>query len=252
LRRATLVLREGVGQQLVSDRCSLPQRSHRRLAVERMFYPWSMALRDQRQKNVDYYWRNREFELQRVRIRQAGMVELLRDLRRVPCADCGRRFRPYQMDFDHRDPSTKSFDVKAGRTMLMSTKRVLAEVAKCDIVCANCHRIRTREQHRVRLAGLARGSSKRLPEKRAYWRSQAALLDRLRDVPCADCNRGFPSCAMDFDHRDPMAKRSRVTSMIGRAGTARILAEVAKCDIVCANCHRVRTFERRADAIERE
>ena len=35
--------------------------------------------------------------------------------------------------------------------------------------------------------------------------------------------------------------------MIGRSGTERILAEVAKCDIVCANCHRARTFGRRRD-----
>jgi hypothetical protein len=40
--------------------------------------------------------------------------------------------------------------------------------------------------------------------------------------------------------------------MIGRAGTARILEEVAKCDIVCANCHRRRTFDRRSGASVRE
>jgi len=34
-----------------------------------------------------------------------------------------------------------------------------------------------------------------------------------------------------------------VTRMIGRASAERILAEVDKCDIVCANCHRLRTFE---------
>jgi hypothetical protein len=39
-----------------------------------------------------------------------------------------------------------------------------------------------------------------------------------------------------------------VTRMIGRSGAERILAEVAKCDIVCANCHRLRTFERRMAA----
>jgi hypothetical protein len=39
---------------------------------------------------------------------------------------------------------------------------------------------------------------------------------------------------MDFDHRDPSSKVMRVTAMVGRAGIQRILAEAAKCDIVCA------------------
>ena len=58
---------------------------------------------------------------------------------------------------------------------------------------------------------------------------------------------------MDFDHRDPREKRYTVSRMIGRAGWARIMAEVAKCDIVCANCHRDRTYRRReASSSERE
>jgi len=57
--------------------------------------------------------------------------------------DCGGRFEPHQMDFDHRDPSTKSFGLTKGRVMLMATAKVPAEVAKCDVVCANCHRMRT-------------------------------------------------------------------------------------------------------------
>jgi hypothetical protein len=180
------------------------------------------------------------------------MVDLLRELRCVPCTDCGGTFKPYQMDFDHRDPSTKSFNVMAGRAMLMATSKVLAEVAKCDVVCANCHRVRSRDQHRARIAARMPGSSPRLNEKRASWRRQAGIVDRLRDVPCSDCGRRFPPCSMDFDHRDPSEKRSTVPGMVGRAGDARILAEAAKCDIVCANCHRVRTVERREGAIGRE
>jgi hypothetical protein len=53
---------------------------------------------------------------------------------------------------------------------------------------------------------------------------------------------------MDFDHRDQRAKTSGVTRMVGRAGVARILAEAAKCDIVCANCHRARTLARRVNS----
>ena len=196
----------------------------------------------QRPYNVEYYRRNRDIELQRVHVRQAGMVEFLRDLRRVRCADCGGRFKPYQMDFDHRDPSKKSFNVMAGRAMLMSTAKVLAEVAKCDIVCANCHRIRTRDTERSRVRRQPNGPMQRAKLRR--WREQAAILAGLRDVPCEDCGARFDPCAMDFDHRDPATKQHTVTRMVGRASTEAILAEVAKCDIVCANCHRVRTWRR--------
>jgi hypothetical protein len=199
-------------------------------------------VRNQRPYNVEYYRRNRAIELERVRVRQAGMVELLRDMRRTPCADCGGRFKPYQMDFDHRDPSTKSFNVMAGRAMLMSTRKVLAEVAKCDIVCVNCHRVRTRDAERSRVRQQRAGRGQRAKLQR--WWDQAGILAKLRDVPCADCGRRFEACAMDFDHREPGAKEHTVTRMVGRASTEAILAEVAKCDIVCANCHRVRTWRR--------
>jgi hypothetical protein len=197
----------------------------------------------QRPYNVAYYHRNRDLEIERVRVRQAGMVELLRDLRRVPCLDCRGRFKPYQMDFDHRDPSTKSFNVMAGRAMLMSTRRVLAEVAKCDIVCANCHRIRTRDTE-VSRPRRAPSSAPSQQARRRQWDEQSALLARLRDVPCADCGNRFPTCAMDFDHRDPAQKEYTVSRMLLRTSTEAILAEATKCDIVCANCHRLRTAER--------
>jgi hypothetical protein len=161
--------------------------------------------------------------------------------------DCGYRFHPYQMDFDHRDPLTKEFNLTAGHAMLMSRPRLLAEVAKCDIVCANCHDVRTQRQHQARLAKRQPGRSSRLAERREYWRAQARLLDDLRRVPCADCGNQFPPCAMEFDHRDPAQKQFRVTDRVGRLGTKRLLEEAAKCDIVCSNCHRMRTYlQRRA------
>ncbi len=172
------------------------------------------------------------------------MVELLRDLRRVPCDDCGGRFKPHQMDFDHRDPATKSFKLMTGRAMLMSTARVLAEVAKCDILCVNCHRIRTRDASWRRSRRPVSTAPSQILRARK-WQEQADLLERLRDVPCADCGDRFEACAMDFDHRDPALKRFTVSRMVGRATTAAIVDEVAKCDIVCANCHRLRTWAAR-------
>lgn len=210
-----------------------------------------MARRSQRLANVAYYERNRELEIARVRARQNGTTELLRELRGRPCADCGGTFDPHQMDFDHRDGTEKRFRLSSGGAMLRSTSTLLDEVAKCDVVCSNCHRIRTRARHESRNGG-APGVSPDLDRKREYWRDQARLLDRLRDRPCMDCGGRFPPCAMDFDHRDPTTKRAAVTRLIGRTGTARLLEEVAKCDIVCANCHRRRTFDRRQVRSERE
>jgi hypothetical protein len=49
---------------------------------------------------------------------------------------------------------------------------------------------------------------------------------------------------MDFDHRDGEVKRGNVGAKIGIWGWPRILAEIAKCDLICANCHRIRTARR--------
>jgi len=46
---------------------------------------------------------------------------------------------------------------------------------------------------------------------------------------------------MDFDHRDPNVKVDHVASMLS-AGVNKLEAEIAKCDVVCANCHRIRTY----------
>ncbi|MFN8518089.1 MAG: hypothetical protein U0667_01580 [Chloroflexota bacterium] len=210
-----------------------------------------MAVRDQREANREYYRRNREREIERVRARQDATRDLLRKLREQPCADCGHSFQPYQMDFDHLDSSVKAFRLTAGSAMLAPRQVIDNEVAKCEILCANCHRVRTRVRHHSSRQA-ATGSSPRLDWKRESWRAQARLLVGLKDVPCADCGLRFPACAMDFDHRVGTVKRQAVSRMIGRAGTDTILVEVAKCDIVCANCHRDRTFRRRGQSSGRE
>lgn len=203
-----------------------------------------MPRRDQRPANVAYYAANRESEIARVRTRQRRTSEFLRNLKRVPCADCGQRFDPVQMHFDHRDPRQKSFNLAAGRALLKNREQLLAEIAKCEIVCANCHRLRTRKQHRERLAQRTPSTHPRIAEHRARWRHHADILDQLRSVPCADCGRRFAQCAMDFDHRDPSTKTVAVSRLIN-GGYAKLMAEVAKCDIVCANCHALRTHAHR-------
>jgi hypothetical protein len=57
--------------------------------------------------------------------------------------DCSQAFHPFVMDFDHRPGVEKLFAVSAMLSRSISEEAVLAEIAKCDLVCANCHRLRT-------------------------------------------------------------------------------------------------------------
>jgi hypothetical protein len=205
-----------------------------------------MQKRDQRPYNVAYYADHREQELERVRSRQREAVEFLRGLRCVPCTDCGGAFPPYAMDFDHNGDAPKDFWILQ-RAGAVSRERLLSEIAKCDVVCANCHRARTharaleRRRRRVEEGGHPKTESR-------LRREQTALLQELRDVPCTDCRQRFPFFAMEFDHRDPTAKAFELTRMLGRLATEELVEEANKCDIVCANCHRKRTYERRLAA----
>lgn len=61
------------------------------------------------------------------------------------CKDCDKRFHPVAMDFDHRGDKTAGVAYMAQHGY--SLERIKAEIAKCDVVCANCHRIRTWVAH---------------------------------------------------------------------------------------------------------
>lgn len=108
------------------------------------------STRDQHPYNVAYYAKNRDAELERVTRRQQATLAWLRELRNVPCMDCGGVFPPWVMDFDHRDPTTKLFNVMSGKVLLKNREVLELEIAKCDVVCANCHHART---HAANLRG---------------------------------------------------------------------------------------------------
>lgn len=60
-----------------------------------------------------------------------------------PCVDCGIEYPTYVMDFDHRDGTDKVCSVARMVSQGWSLPRIAAEIAKCDLRCANCHRIKT-------------------------------------------------------------------------------------------------------------
>lgn len=75
-------------------------------------------------------------------------------------------------------------------------------------------------------------------------RQKRAMVQALKgSTPCTDCGRIYPHFVMDFDHRNPDDKVAGIAQMINMTFTwLDIQSEIDKCDLVCANCHRIRTW----------
>ncbi len=77
-----------------------------------------------------------------------------------------------------------------------------------------------------------------IAKKKEMWRIYLEAKAR----PCADCGVPYPSWVMQFDHLGD--KTDLVSKFVTRGNVARLLAEIKKCDVVCANCHAQRTHDR--------
>lgn len=72
--------------------------------------------------------------------------------------------------------------------------------------------------------------------------NRALILEYLSTHPCVECGESDP-IVLDFDHRDPSAKRLDVSRLANRKRWPQVLAETEKCDVRCASCHRRRTAQ---------
>lgn len=90
----------------------------------------------------EHYLRNKEQWIKKRKEKKAELLSLVNSFKDGPCMDCGVRYPPYVMDFDHRNPTEK---YKAVSRLINdgNANRILEEIKKCDLVCSNCHRERT-------------------------------------------------------------------------------------------------------------
>ncbi|MHA7985678.1 hypothetical protein ACX9R5_07690 [Rathayibacter sp. CAU 1779] len=66
----------------------------------------------------------------------------------------------------------------------------------------------------------------------------------LREHPCTDCGNSDLR-VLDFDHRPGEQKRDAVMRLVALGfGESIVMAEIAKCDVRCRNCHAIVTYER--------
>ncbi len=85
----------------------------------------------------------------------------------------------------------------------------------------------------------AAASSKRQTEK------IRSFIRQVKDAPCFDCGTKYPYYVMQFDHRDGAKSFTIGNYSKGKISLDRVVEEISKCDVVCANCHAERTHQRR-------
>lgn len=255
-----------------------------------------------------YYARERERILARLTAhREYLRRKIIEYLQEHPCVDCGER-DIVVLEFDHI--GEKLGDVSTLANGGRSWERIKAEIEKCEVRCANCHRKKTTERRLLVSPKMAQGHAPRPTKRltpvqllidalidlrvcrvcgetkpladfpfrslkrqtrqwickacqRTYTRgwyarnrgrqianayrntmrarraAAAALGEYLRGKACVDCGEDDPR-VFDFDHlRDKTAE----ISLLVHAGKPWhvIEAEIGKCEIRCANCHRRKT-----------
>ena len=98
--------------------------------------------------------------------------------------------------------------------------------------------VEVQKEHRHANPGSQQARNKRLQQRLRDF------VDEIKKVPCKDCKKRFPPYVMDFDHLDASLKVANVAYLVKQGHSAQLLEEIKKCDVVCANCHRIRTHER--------
>jgi NADPH-dependent glutamate synthase beta subunit-like oxidoreductase len=97
------------------------------------------------ESKLKHYYSNKQAYIDRAQQKKAELKSFVDAIKSYPCLDCGVSYPPYVMDLDHR-PGEEKLMTPAMLSRNGSWKKTVAEVMKCDVVCANCHRQRTHDR----------------------------------------------------------------------------------------------------------
>jgi hypothetical protein len=103
--------------------------------------------------------------------------------------------------------------------------------------CKECQKLRLRKY----CAQYPEKRKGRVSKYKASIREKKAQLVEYKGGKCVDCGGVFPSCCYHFDHKDPLQKSAGIAQLMHKP-LEEIKLEADKCDLVCANCHAIRTF----------
>lgn len=176
---------------------------------------------------------------------QKDIVDLRNSQKAKGCSTCGWKGPPCALDFAHLNRNEKLRSAITGRTInpgaIHQLEKLRAELAKCKVLCGNCHRVETEIEQKSNLSDSKSAALAREVKSKGMEISNA---EKLLRGSCMDCNlrviKDLPYSAFDFDHRDPTTKLGNISQM-GK-NIPGMIEEMKKCDLRCCRCHRIRTW----------
>lgn len=150
-----------------------------------------------------------------------------------PCTDCNQKLSYWQLEFDHvRGEKVYNVCSMPGQ---FGIDKIKDEIAKCDIVCVNCHAMRTWMRRMLTKSS-----------RNFHYTNVRKLIDIKESLPCNDCNKHFRYFQMQFDHLPQFVKSFNlgIANVVGKEWNE-IQQEINKCELVCGNCHTTRTHTRK-------
>ena len=98
-----------------------------------------------------HYEKNKEQYKEKVRARKIELREWIDEIKStLHCERCPQN-HPAALDFHHEDPDKKEFSLGSAADRGWSKEKILAEMEKCKILCASCHRIHHWEQQQLKI-----------------------------------------------------------------------------------------------------
>ena len=77
-----------------------------------------------------------------------------------------------------------------------------------------------------------------------YYRTRVEALAKIKqDAGCAHCGYNAHHAALEFNHLDPSKKLGNIAEHVTNWSWEKILDEVAKCEVLCSNCHHIHSYE---------